>query len=739
MRCTLSLSLSRLARASPSLAAEEFTFQTETKRLLDIVTNALYTDKHIFIRELISNASDACEKARHRTVTGESLAEPEKELGIWLTTDEEAGTFTIADSGIGLSRQELIDNLGTIALSGSRAFAAQLAAQAEASKSDAKSDANIIGQFGVGFYSAFMVADEVRVTSRSALPDQHEMNMWKSAGHGNFTVEPVQDAGRGTSITLHLKDSAREFANAATVEDIIKRYSNYVSFPIYLNNERVNTVGALWSKSKDDISEEEYTEFFKFKAKTFDEPLFKLHFSADAPISLQALFFVGKLNEESVGMGRMRPGVDLYSRRVLIEAESEVMPAWLRFLHGVVDSEDIPLNISRESMQDTALMRRIRTVLTRRVLRFFESEMKKDRETYEKFWQEHGSFLREGACTDHAYQADIAKLLLFESSALPPGQLTTLDEYISRARPGQNRVYYLVAPHRGLAEKSPYMEAFRPENGAETEVLFLYNPLDDFVMTNLHAYNGRTLTTAESSDLQLDAASTDASQSTGKDEAPADAESTEQANADAVYGVPGALSSEQVKQLGNWLMKDALPRKLKAVRASTRLSSTPAVVVDHESSAMRRMMRMLDAQQRDSEAPRMEDDVLPRQTLEINPKHVLVRRIWALHSVRPDVATLLAEQLFDNTLVAAGLLDDARSMVPRLNAMMQQLAGSVLAAPEDTEASPLDPSGLSMRHVTGREMGKEVLREVMEEEVEAASKRAAISRQQAETAKAERE
>jgi HSP90 family molecular chaperone len=385
-------------------------------------------------------------------------------------------------------------------------------------------------------------------------------------------------------------------------------------------------------------------------------------------------------SQEGFGLGRQRPGVDLYSRKVLIEAESKIMPEWLRFMQGVVDSEDIPLNVSREFMQDSALMRRIRTVLTRRVLRFLETEMKRNRKGFEKFFAEHGTYLKEGACAEQIYQNDIGKLLLFESSELPAGQLTTLDEYVSRTAPGQGQIYYLVAPHRGLANKSPYMESFTSNktNGHQaTEVLYLYQPIDDFVMDNLKAYNGRQLITIESSDIKMNhidhqAVEKEAAKSAESDKASAEDSST------SLPGVPARLAEHQVRQLSDWLMNTALPRRLKAVKASTRLVDTPAVITDHESSSMRRMMRMLDMQQRDSEAPRAEESMLPKQTLEINPSHPVICRLHSLSKQQPTVAVLVAQQLFDNTLMAAGLMDDSRTMLPRLTTLMETLLGSVI-------------------------------------------------------------
>lgn len=349
-------------------------FQAETRQLLDIVTHSIYTDKDVFIRELISNASDALEKLRHLQSTGVALQDAELEPQITITTDEKAGTLTIADTGVGMSKDELIDNLGTIARSGSKAFLEQLKdGSSDGQSGDALS--GIIGKFGVGFYSAFMVADKVEVFSQSALSNRQGF-LWRSDGSGSYEIAEANDVTRGSRIVIHLKDSCKEFGTKAKVESIIRRYSNFVSFPIILDGDTVNTVQALWTKSENDVTDEEYTEFYKFIANAFDEPTYRLIFKADAPIELKTLFFIGSSHTEKFGYSRLEPGVSLYSRKVLIERNSpDILPDWMRFVRGVVDSEDLPLSLSREKMQDSRLIHKIRDVLTRRIIRFLEREV----------------------------------------------------------------------------------------------------------------------------------------------------------------------------------------------------------------------------------------------------------------------------------------------------------------------------------------------------------------------------
>lgn len=335
--------------------AQEFEFKTETKKILDIVTNSIYTDKEVFLRELISNASDACEQLRHAELTEEKIKEKDTPLQVEITTDESARTLTIHDTGIGMTKDQLISNLGTLARSGTKAFLE--------SSNDADLKTNLIGQFGVGFYSAFMVADNVDVYSLPAVKEDKAF-LWTSDGSGKYkVVEAGDDIKRGTTIVLHIKQSEIQYCTAATIERIIKKYSNFINFPILLNGKKMNTVEALWMKSKSQISEEQYTEFYKYIGQAWDTPLYHLHFTADAPLSLHTLFFVPSVNNEKHGFAKLDSKINMYSRKVLIEAKTRrLLPDWLRFVSGVVDSEDLPLSISRENPQDSMLIERIKRV-----------------------------------------------------------------------------------------------------------------------------------------------------------------------------------------------------------------------------------------------------------------------------------------------------------------------------------------------------------------------------------------
>jgi len=608
--------------------AEVHHFQAEIQQLLDIVIHSLYTDKEIFVRELISNAADACEKLRFNQSAGQAVHQSDVSPGIAVTTDDKAGTITITDTGCGMTHGELVENLGTIAHSGTKAFLKQLAEQQ-------KPDVGLIGQFGVGFYSAFMVANKVTVWSRSLIPEDPGWQ-WTSEGGGGYELAPAADLPRGTKIVLELKDEAKEFAQGSTIERIIQRYSSFVPFPIELNGKRLNTVQAIWARRKGEIKDEEYNEFYTFIGHDHDQPLFRLHFTADAPLAIQALLFVPRRNLESLGLGRMDSEVNLYCRKVLIQAKAKgLFPDWLRFLKGVVDSEDLPLNISRETMQDTALMQKLNQVLTGRFLKFLDEQSEKEAEAYDKFYHEYQRFLKEGVVTDFAHKESLGKLLRFESSTLDQGKLTSLADYVQRMPAEQKEIYCLLAPNRAAAESSPYFEVFKER---KFEVLFLHDPWDEFVMEHLHTFDGKPLKLAEKADLNLNESKRE-----------------------------GALSAEAAKSLAGWL-KETLGDKVGAVRASQRLVESPAVVVDADKFMTANMRRIMKAMKQDNEP-----DGLGKYDLEINPAHPIISRLDAIRQTDSALAASVAEQILDNARVAAGLLEDPRTMLNRLNQLLERV------------------------------------------------------------------
>ena len=603
---------------------EKHEFQAEIAQLLDIVIHSLYTDKEIFVRELISNASDASEKLKFLQTSGQEVVDPDKALEIRIATDEAAKTVAFTDAGIGMTHGELIDNLGTIAHSGSRAFLEQLKAN--------QGNAHLIGQFGVGFYAAFMAADKVTVTTRSGKPGEPAW-VWESDGKTGYEIaEGPADTPRGTTILLHLKDE--EFAKADRIREIIRRYSNFVPFPISLNGETVNTVQAIWTRNKSEIKEEEYTEFYEYIGHDTDAPAYRLHFNADAPLSIRALLFVPSHSVEALGMTRAKSEVNLYCRKVLIEAKAKgLFPEWLRFLRGVVDSEDLPLNISRETMQDSALMQKLNRVLTGRFLKFLDEEAKADAEKYAKFFAEHGHCLKEGVATDYEHREALSKLLRFESSFTEKGKQTSLADYIGRMPAEQTAIYYILAANRESAEASPYYEGLKAK-GFET--LFLYDPRDEFVMDHLREFEGKPVQAAEKADLSLDQAFT-------------------------------AMTEEEAKALAAFI-KEKLGERVNEVRPSKRLVGSPAVALESDkfmTSSMRRIMR---AMNREGGAA-----FEPKPDLEINPNHAILARLEKLRHADADLAGKIAEQIFDNARVAAGLLEDPREMLARVNDLLEQL------------------------------------------------------------------
>ncbi|OPY57931.1 MAG: Chaperone protein HtpG [Pelotomaculum sp. PtaU1.Bin035] len=597
-------------------------FQAEVKQILDIVVNSLYTDREIFLRELISNAADALEKFRYENLTDKHVKDRDLPLEIIIQLDDKEHSLTITDTGIGMTRDELIENLGTIAHSGSKAFIQQLA-------DVSRKDLNLIGQFGVGFYAAFMVAKKIRVLTRSYRPDAEGCE-WGSDGIGSYTISRVEGLRRGTKIILELKDDAREFAGVETVKRIIRQYSSFVPFTIRVNGEQVNTVQAIWTRNKNEITEEEYTEFYKFIANTYDEPLYRLHFSADAPLAINALLFVPKQNFERFGFGRMESGVNLYCRKILIQQQAEsILPEWLRFVKGVVDSEDIPLNISRETMQDSALVARLRRAITSRFLKFLNEQAKAEPEKYAEFWKIFGFFLKEGITSDFTHRDELAKLLRFESSKTEPGKLISLADYTSRMQEGQKEIYYINGPTREIIEAGPYLEAFRAR---DLEVIYTHEAVDDFVLSHLMEYDEKKLVSADQAELELP----------------------------VLEDKPGAepLDSETVKSLTGWL-KETLGDKVSEVKESKRLINSPAVILNQDSLMTSSMQRVMQAVNKDLGA-------IGRKTLEINARHELIKRLAVLREKDADFARLAAEQVYDNALISAGLLADPRGMVDRM-------------------------------------------------------------------------
>jgi len=606
-------------------------FQAEVKKLLDIVIHSLYTERDIFVRELISNAADALEKFRHQRLLEDEVFDSHVPEEITIDVDEKNHTLTITDTGIGMTREELEANLGTIAHSGSNTFLAELAEAAQ-------KDVSLIGQFGVGFYSAFMAAKKVRVLSRSYIPDA-EGYEWSSDGGGSYTLTEEKGLRRGTRIIVELKDDAQEFADEAKIKEIIKQYSNFAPFPIKVKGETVNTVQALWARNKNEIKDEEYTEFYRFIGNAFDDPRFRLHFSADAPLAINALLFVPKENIERLGFGRMKSGVNLYCQKVLIEQHSEnILPEWLRFLKGVIDSEDLPLNISRQALQDSALVAKLKQVLTKRFLKFLGEQAKEDAEKYNEFFAEFGIYLKEGVTIDYTYRDEIARLLRFESSKSEAGKLVSLADYVERMVEGQKEIYYINGPSRTAAESGPYVEAFKKR---DIEIIYTLEPIDDFVMNHLGEFDSKKLVSADRGDLDLSAI-----KSAG------DAEEKD---------VESSMEPEVVKSLTAWI-KEALGERVREVIISKRLVDSPAIIVNPDGYMTSTMERVMQAARLEKGEP-LQD--VGSKNLEINTEHPLIKQLSLLRGSDEEFAQNVIKQVFDNALIQAGLMVDPRKMVER--------------------------------------------------------------------------
>lgn len=609
------------------MSNDKHPFQTEVRQLLDIVIHALYSDREIFVRELVSNASDALEKLRLKQLAHSDVYQPDLPLRVSVAIDEEHNTITFSDSGIGMTRDEVVENLGTIAHSGTKRF---LEAYKEGDKND------LIGQFGVGFYSSFMVADKVEVITRSWDPEAAPCR-WESNGQDGYTLEEA-DPGtpRGTQVILHIKEEDKEFASRNRVRGILQRYSNFVGFPIDVDGEHFNTVQAIWMKGKNDVKPEEYDEFFQFIAHTDAKPLAHLHFNADAPLVLNALLFVPSENPEAWGFGRVEPNVALYCRRVLIDAKPEgLLPEWLRFLSGVVDSEDLPLNISREMLQDHSLIRKINDILTNRFLKQLDKIAKDDEELYNRIYAQFSRFLKEGIVTSWSHKEQLGKLLRFESTFTEPGKTTSFAAYVSRMKENQKDIYVLHGASRSQLENSPYLDALKARG---FEVLFFTDSGDQFVIDSLSSFDGKPIKSIDRANLDLpDAPEPD--------------------------GDPG-LDEEQAKGLTGWL-EEQYEGRFEKIAAGTRVSSAPAIALqgaDDVSPEVRAYLQAMGQPVPES-----------HPQLVLNPRSAIVQKLATLRESDPDLAKLLAGQVVNTALLRAGMLDDPSKLADNSQQLLEKL------------------------------------------------------------------
>ncbi len=620
---------------------ESFEFQAEIKKLLNILSHSLYTHKEVFLRELISNASDALTKMKFYSLTNTDYEGKDIPLDISIDGDEKEKTLTIRDTGIGMTKDEIIQNVGTIAKSGSLEFITNLSEQA-------KKDSNIIGQFGVGFYSVFMVADEVRIRTKSHKKGEPAYE-WHSDGTGKYFLNPIDKEQRGTEIIVHLKDEEKEYTEKTRIESIIKKYSNFVSFPIMVCGERANQITAIWKEPKKEIKEEQYNEFYKFISNTEDTPLFRLHTSAEAPIQFSSILYCPSTNYETYGFKKLEHGVHLYSNKILIQSDCKMLlPEYMRFIHGVVDSADIPLNISRETFQDNRIIHKMKSVLVKQILTLLQDMAKNEKEKYETFWRQFGRILKEGVHFDFENKDTLAQLMRFNSSTCKsPDELLSLKEYIDRMKPDQKEVYYITAVNRETMEKSPYLEIFRKK---DIEVLYLTDPNDEFLLSGLHEFEKKPIRSADQANLDL-----------LKDSDKKIVDTTEE--------------PQDYEEIFKHLLKTikvTLADRTIDVKESNRLVDSPCCLVNPDgvpSVHVQKLIQMVDTNYK-----------ISKKIMEINRKHRMIQNLARMNetpSYQPLIEKIV-NQLFENALMQDGVVYDPTSMAPRLNELLEELTKATL-------------------------------------------------------------
>lgn len=612
---------------------QEFEYKAEMKQLLHLIVHSLYTHPEIFLRELISNAADALNKVRFSQLTQNGPAEEgDGELKISITLDEEKRCFVIEDNGVGMSEEELIANLGTVAKSGTLGF---LQALKEQQQGGAGMDANLIGQFGVGFYSVFMVTEEVTVETRAEGADACR---WKSSGEGTYTIEKIEKRNRGTRISFTLREESGEFAESFRVENIIRKYSNFVDFPIYLDNKRINSVTALWQKPKSEVTEEELNEFYKFVSVDYQEPLSHLHLSLEGVVSFKALLFLPK--EAPVDMlyqqGALENhGPQLYVKKVMIQHEcKDLLPEYLRFVTGVVDTEDLPLNVSREVVQNSPVMAKIRQILTTKILAWFETLAQEEPDTFRRFYKAFGPVIKIGLNTDFTNREKLIELLRFESTATEDDEYVTLKEYVGRMGEDQKEIYYLSGDSRRQLLSHPNLEYFRKKG---IEVLLLVDPVDVFVIPSISEYDGRPLKSIEKADIDF---------SKGDE------------------GEEEALGSSMMEPVIR-IFRETLGESVEDVVASHRLVNSPVTLVGSKDAMDAQVEKMLRMMNRDMASG--------RKILEINPSHPVIKNLaglCVLDENDPIIRTTM-RQLFEGAQLLEGGLEDTADFISRMTEIIE--------------------------------------------------------------------
>ena len=610
--------------------SQSFHFKAETKQLLNILIHSLYKDREVFLRELLSNASDALNRLRFEMVTNQDVLDPAAELAIHIRVDKDARMLTIQDTGIGMTKEEVIENLGTIAQSGARKFL-------EAAKDKSADLTQVIGQFGVGFYSVFMVAEWVRVTSRSYKPRAKAVS-WYATGEEDYEVSPAEMNERGTKVEIQLKEDAAEFADEYRIKNIIHKHSEYIGFPIYVGEEKqpVNKQTSIWRMSKQSVTAEQYKDFYKQLTLDFEDPLLHTHIVTDAPVQMYALLYVPGKSDRGLFSLRREDGLKLYSRNILIDEYNKgLLPEHLRFVQGVVDSEDLPLNVSRETVQATGLMARLKKVITGQVMKELENLAKNDTEKYQTFWQEFGGYLKQGVATNPTEGESIYPLLRFKTN-LHPETWSSLEDYVSRMKPDQKEIYFIVGDDPRSVLRSPHLDYFQKQG---TEVLLLTEPMDSFMLMGLRKYKDHELKNVAQAEIS---------------EQTEDAEKQEQM-AEADF----STLIERFKQV--------LGERVTDVRASNRLSQSVARLVDADGSLNPELQRVYKYLGKDYE--------IPKKILELNPSHSILKKLLATDP-NSELQTLVIEQIYESALLVEGLHPDPSSMTPRVQQIIEAALNS---------------------------------------------------------------
>ncbi|HJQ14881.1 MAG TPA: molecular chaperone HtpG [Anaerolineales bacterium] len=605
--------------------SQSFHFKAETKQLLNILIHSLYKDREVFLRELLSNASDALNRLRFEMVTNQDVLDPAAELAIHITVDKDARTLTIRDTGIGMTKEEVIENLGTIAQSGARKFL-------EATKDKNADLTQVIGQFGVGFYSVFMVAEWVRVTSRSYKPRAKAVS-WYATGEENYEISPAEMSERGTKVEIQLKEDAAEFADEYRITNIIHKHSEYVGFPIYVGEEKqpVNKQTSIWRMSKQSVTAEQHKDFYKQLTLDFEDPLLHTHIVTDAPVQIYALLYVPEKSDRGLFSLRREDGLKLYSRNILIdEYNKDLLPEHLRFVQGVVDSEDLPLNVSRETVQATGLMARLKKVVTGQVMKELENLAKNNSEKYETFWKEFGVYLKQGVASNPTEGESIYPLLRFKTN-LHPEAWSSLEEYVGRMKPEQKEIYFIVGDDPKSVLRSPHLDYFQKQG---TEVLLLTEPMDSFMLMGLRKYKDYELKSVAQAEINEQAE---------------DAEKQEQ--------IAEADFSTLIERF-----KQVLGERVTDVRASNRLSQSVARLADADGALNPELQRVYKYLGKEYE--------IPKKVLELNPSHNILKKLLDADPTS-EIQTLVIEQIYESALLVEGLHPDPSSMAPRVQQIIE--------------------------------------------------------------------